>query len=806
MVLGGGFDLGTAYGKIVIDASGVSAGMDQARQSIRTGLQGMGDGIQAIGSQVSDLGTNLLKITAPLAAGFGAATASAMNFDEAMTNVGAVLGKSRQDMAGLSDQILEVGRSSRYGPQLAAEAFYDIVGGVADASTHMAIFNAAIHTAQAGNADLKGTTTALISVMNGYGFSADKAGFASNVLTQTVNKGVGSMNQFAAAMPDVAGLAHAAGISFDDLGGMMAYITTKGTSASESATQLTGVINSLLKPSDAMQGALQKIGFESGAAAIKQLGLAGTFKKLKDSGEDLNQLIPRIEGMRGAIALTDEGASSFLEHFSDGLDGVTDSAEKIQMSSPAAQFDLLKSSIMALGITIGEALLPGLNQAVAAIMPIVNAIADWVKQNPELVAQIAQIVLAVAAVGTVLTVVGMVISTIGALLASPLLPIIAIVGALVLLAQHFGITWEQVQLYGSLIMLYLQYAFQGILTALQPVIDKFTNLPQTLSDASTAAQNLVNLGLLLVVNTLNDAKTAATNLIDLGLVLVVTALNDAQTAATNLIDLGLALLTTAINDLKTIATQIVAGVQDWTTKNHLLLNVITSLAEAILIVKTGMIAYNAVQAVLTAVTAATTAGTGLAAAAFAALTSPIVVTTAAIWALITAYKELQTFMKTTGDAREAARQQIAPMVASGQITQQNVQDQAFASTVAQFGGGAIGDIIARLLPAQFYSVAAANLSTQSPQPRDYGGQGLAAMPYLIGAPQQNQEIFVPNSNGQFIPDFMNMVERALSKGGSGEGEGDTFHIYVTANDYEGGRAAMAGAQDKLVEWRRSRGG
>lgn len=792
MVLGGGFDLGTAYGKIVIDASGVAAGMDAARASIRSGLQGMGDGLQSIGAQVTDLGTNLLKITAPLAAGFGAATASAMNFDEAITNVGAVLGKSREDMAGLSDEILKIGTNSRYGPQLAAEAFYDIVGGVADASTHMAIFNAAIQTAQAGNASLKGTTTALISVMNGYGFAADKASFASNVLTQTVNKGVGTMDQFASALPDVAGLAHTAGISFDDLGGMMAYITTKGTSAAESSTQLTGAILSLLKPSDNMQKALQKIGFESGAAAIKQLGLAGTFKKLVESGADITDIIPRIEGIRGAIALTDEGATSFLDNFSEGLDGVTASAEAIQMSSPAAQFDLLKSSIQGVAITVGEALLPGLNQAVEAILPVINAIADWVKQNPELVAQIAQIVLAVAAIGTVLTVVGTIISTIGALLASPLLPIVAIIGALVLLAQHFGITWEQIQVYGSLIKLYLEYALGAVLTALQPVIDKFANIPQTLSDASTAAQNLVNLGLLLIVSTLNDAKTAATNLIDLGLALVVTAFNDAQTAATDLIDLGLALLTTAINDLKTTATQVVTGIQDWTTKNGLLLNVITSLGEAILIVKAGMIAYNAVQAVVAAVTAATAAGTGLATAAFAALTSPIVVATAAIWALITAYKELQRFQQTVQSAQQSVVSTHGSAIASGQITEKQYEDQAFKSLVSQ-----VGDAAARLVWGDVNSPIRSMLMKpyyDSLQSRDLGGQGMAAMPYLIGTGAQ-PEMFVPQTNGTFIPNADQMM-----------GDIHIDQIVINANSQAEGKDAMTGAMSAILEKKRSRGG
>lgn len=49
--------------------------------------------------------------------------------------------------------------------------------------------------------------------------------------------GVGTMEQFVAAMP-MAGLAATAKVDFEELGAAIAYQTTQGSSASQSATRL----------------------------------------------------------------------------------------------------------------------------------------------------------------------------------------------------------------------------------------------------------------------------------------------------------------------------------------------------------------------------------------------------------------------------------------------------------------------------------------------------------------------------------------------------------------------------------------
>jgi len=85
-------------------------------------------------------------------------------------------------------------------------------------------------------------------------------------------------------MPQVAGLANSLGIEFEDLGGMMAFLSTKGNTFAESATQISAMMTAMIKPNQDMAEALEAIGFATGQAAIDALGLQGAYQAMVDAG------------------------------------------------------------------------------------------------------------------------------------------------------------------------------------------------------------------------------------------------------------------------------------------------------------------------------------------------------------------------------------------------------------------------------------------------------------------------------------------------------------------------------------------
>lgn len=460
---------------------GVRDSLTPKLQEAKTEAQSLTDRLRGVGDGLGSAGGALTTLFAPAAAALGVAVNSSNQYATALTNIQAVTGASSTEIAALRSQLMSIGVDSTAGPQAVAEAYYDVAGGVTDASARMATLQAAVSLSQAGNASLEGSTRALIGVMNSYKFSADQAGFASDVLTRTVGMGVGTMDEFASALPMVTGLASSLGIGFDDLGAMSAYLTTQGNSASSSVTQLGAMMTSVLNPNETMKSALAELGFTSGQAAIEALGLGGAFQALAGTqtanSEGMARMAGSVEALRGITAMSGPDVAAFMETFRAGITGATAAAEAVQMQGPAQQFALLTSNIQALGITVGTALTPALIDITNQATPVINSITEWIGKNPELTSQIAMLVIGGAALGGALMFVGGVVSAGGVLITGMGALLGILTGPIGLVAMIAG----AVALLG---------AGEG-------------GLPGGLSRAATAAQQLVSLGLIGLQSALN---------------------------------------------------------------------------------------------------------------------------------------------------------------------------------------------------------------------------------------------------------------------------------------------------------------
>ena len=499
--------------------SGLQSGLRQADSELSGFATGVSSRMQAVGASMTRLGMSMVAVAAPLAGLFTAATRSATDFDSAMVNAGAVLGKTKDEMQGVREEVLALGGAAAAGPQAVADAYYEIVSGVQDVSTHMAILTESVRASEAGQADLMATTDLVVGAMNAYNFSAEKASYVSDVLTRTVAVGVGEMNVFAAALPTATTMASQLGISFGDLGAMTAYLTTKGLDAQIATTSLRQAMVALLNPNQAMKDALAAAGFETGSAAIKALGLAGTFSKLKDvlggSNDEMVKAVGDIRAIQAMMVLTQPQFKGFLDTFNTGIAGATDAARKIQMESAAYQFDLLKASLSEMAITIGQALLPALNQLVDFVKPVVQGITEWAKANPGVVQGIAAVTAVVLGLGSALTVVGFALSGF-AVLMGPAGMIVAGIAATVagvgVLASALGVdlgaalqsalNWLQANL--PLVPFYVEYYFNkaksviaglwvAVQPTLQPLLDWFTGSgPDSFGGALASVPNWID--------------------------------------------------------------------------------------------------------------------------------------------------------------------------------------------------------------------------------------------------------------------------------------------------------------------------
>ena len=406
------FDFDLA-GVITLDDSQLEEGIANAK----SGFADIGGNIQSAGMSITKFGAQASLAMAPIVGGLLSSVGSFREFETAMTNAQAILGVTTEEMEALNAQVLAIGGNSRAGPQAAADAFFTIVSGVQDVTTHMDILNASIALSEAGLADLGVTTAGLVAVMNAYDFAADQATFVSDVFTRTVQMGVGTMDEFVAAISPVAGLADSVGISFDELASATAFLTSQGQTASTAATQLQATMTAFLKPSTAMEEALLAMGFTSGEAALQQLGLAGSVDALSTalggSTDEIAKALGTTQALNAAVALGAEGADAFMDAFQGGVEGATAAAREIQNATDAAGLDRFKSKAEELKIVLGEGLSNALGVLTEKLTPFIDNVIVWADENEELVTQIGLIAIGLAATGVVVTILGTLITAFG---------------------------------------------------------------------------------------------------------------------------------------------------------------------------------------------------------------------------------------------------------------------------------------------------------------------------------------------------------------------------------------------------------
>lgn len=304
---------------LVAEIKADTRNFEDGLSSTQKGLKGFG----ASAGAAMAIATKAMDVAMDAAVGLAKSTVgAAVDWDRAFKNIEAV---TKRSTATIQKQILNM-KSAVAGPQELADAMYDIVGGVADASTHMAILEAANRTAEAGAANLKATTQGLISVMNSYKFSASQAAFASDVLTQVVNKGVGTMDQFVAAISPIAGLAASTGVKFDELGAAMAFMTTKGATAAQAGTQAQAAITALLKPNSQMNDLLKKVNVSTDNATAATGKMITTTKA---GAADLNKYNDELAKTNARISdLSNKKKKSAMDQYN--LNKLTAKAAELQ--------------------------------------------------------------------------------------------------------------------------------------------------------------------------------------------------------------------------------------------------------------------------------------------------------------------------------------------------------------------------------------------------------------------------------------------------------------------------------------------
>lgn len=160
----------------------------------------------------------------------------------------------------------------------------------------------------------------LTGVMKSYHLGVTEAENVSAALFETIVLGRVRGEELAKSFGQLTVLAANLGITYQELGAAVATTTVQGIKFDEAATQIRGVMTSLLKPTAEMRKFFQEINVESGQAAISAFGFTGVLERMRNfagaDSEEMRKLIDKMRGFTGAITLTQTSFGLYLDNLS----------------------------------------------------------------------------------------------------------------------------------------------------------------------------------------------------------------------------------------------------------------------------------------------------------------------------------------------------------------------------------------------------------------------------------------------------------------------------------------------------------
>lgn len=414
-------NLGTAYGKIVIDASGVSSGINAALghlEKFQAGAQRIGAAMRQVGDQLTQ------NVTAPLVAVGVASGKMAMDFQESMQHIVGLVGVSQQQVNAWSQELQAMGPQVGKGPKELAEALYFVTSSGLQGAEAIDAVNQSARAASAGLGSTQIVADAVTSAMNAYRTSNLTAAQATDVLVATVREGKGEADQIAPALGRVIPIAAQLGVSFNEVGAALAGMTLVGFDAAEASTNLSGILSAFIKPSKQASEVLAQFGLsgESVRRTLDEDGLLATLTMLNQTiGQDdeaLAKIYPNIRGFRGALALVGENAQQVQGIFGRLADATGDADKAFEAVTQTAkfQFNAALAEVQTGLIKIGEAVLPVVIPILKDLARTLQNVTAWFASLPVATQEtIVKILALAAALGPMLAIGGRLIGTVGSL-------------------------------------------------------------------------------------------------------------------------------------------------------------------------------------------------------------------------------------------------------------------------------------------------------------------------------------------------------------------------------------------------------
>lgn len=365
-------DLGTLWVKIAGDAKALQTTLTSTKNEIK----GFGANTLKIAEKneaaLNRVGLAATAMGAAITAGLGLGVKRFADFEQGMKNVQAVSKSTEQDFVALTEKAKEIGIETALTASEATRALYSLASAGLSASQAIDALDGVTTLALATQSDLGQSAELIVKTLAAFRKEANQAGRIADVFANAIGGSLLNMDRLSIAMPFAATTMGAFGESLETTAASLALLANNGLEASMSGTGLRRILARLANETPKAAAALKNYGLtfnDVNPATMDFVDVIGTLEKANISAADTFRIFgQRSEAARILIRAGKDELVKMTEKMQET--GTAAEMVDVQMDSLSGALTMMKSSLEAAQIVIGEKLAP-------AIKFVAGQIKDW---------------------------------------------------------------------------------------------------------------------------------------------------------------------------------------------------------------------------------------------------------------------------------------------------------------------------------------------------------------------------------------------------------------------------------------------
>ena len=365
-------EMGQAKGKLTLDASGFFGSIRSAIAELQAfnsevsnaskGLKGLEQGASGAGKEIKNsassidtistklksfgkaaesAGNTLSKyVTVPLA-GIGAySLKTSMNFEQAMSKVGAISGATGDELAQLSARAKELGSTTKFTNTQVAEAFTYMAMAGWKTEDMLEGIDGILSLSAASGADLARTSDIVTDALTAMGYEAKDAARLADVMAAASSNSNTNVELMGETFKYAAPLIGAMGYTMEDAAVAIGLMANAGIKGSQAGTSLRSTLTRLANPTKDVAAVMDELNIsletvnEDGTRSVKSLrdlmvDLRNSFGDIKIPVDEFQEALQGIEASRQSLEQQYQEGTITEKEYNKGLSNIADTEYKL---------------------------------------------------------------------------------------------------------------------------------------------------------------------------------------------------------------------------------------------------------------------------------------------------------------------------------------------------------------------------------------------------------------------------------------------------------------------------------------------